>query len=137
MARPLHERFWKRITRLPSGCWVWSGYLDKQGYGRLNVAKRTRYAHIVAFELAGGSIPEGYTLDHLCRTRACVCPSHLEPVTRGENVLRGAGITAQNKRAESCKRGHRFTEQNTLWSRNKRGCRACAAFRKRRARQAA
>jgi len=30
-------------------------------------------------------------LDHLCRNRACVRPSHLEPVTQTENIRRGAG----------------------------------------------
>jgi hypothetical protein len=35
-----------------------------------------------------GPVPEGLELDHLCRVTTCVRPSHLEPVTTGENVRR-------------------------------------------------
>jgi hypothetical protein len=33
-------------------------------------------------------IPDGLTLDHLCRNKSCVNPDHLEPVTREENTVR-------------------------------------------------
>jgi hypothetical protein len=33
-------------------------------------------------------------LDHTCRQRNCVCPSHLEPVTRKENMRRAAASRA-------------------------------------------
>lgn len=41
-------------------------------------------------------MPEGLELDHLCRVRCCCNPSHLEPVTRAENIRRGlrAKLTA-------------------------------------------
>lgn len=65
------------------------------------------------------------TLDHLCRNRLCVNPEHLEVVSRGENVLRGVGVTAENKRKTHCAHGHEFTTENTYRYGNKRHCRTC------------
>lgn len=45
-------------------------------------------AHRWAYEFLVGEIPEGLTLDHLCRNKACVMPDHLEPVTQAENHRR-------------------------------------------------
>jgi hypothetical protein len=72
-----------------SGCWVWQGALSS-GYGSMRADGRTRPAHRVFYERHLGAIPKGLDLDHLCRNKACVNPAHLEPVTRRENVWRGA-----------------------------------------------
>ena len=73
-----------------------------------------------------GPIPEGLTLDHLCRVRACVNPAHLEPVTLRENTLRSPSApTAINARKTECLRGHAFTPENTWVHRSRRCCREC------------
>jgi hypothetical protein len=46
------------------------------------------YAHRIAWELEHGPVPEGLTLDHRCRVRHCVNPSHLEPVSHQVNCQR-------------------------------------------------
>lgn len=87
----LAAKFWLRVDNTDSAdeCWTWTGYTEaKSGYGRLSFGGARSYAHRVAYELAVGPIPEGLDLDHLCRVRNCVNPTHLEPVTRGENVRR-------------------------------------------------
>ncbi|GAA2699931.1 HNH endonuclease signature motif containing protein [Nonomuraea recticatena] len=66
-------------------CVIWTGPLNDRGYG---LGPRNRLAHRAIFELEVGPIPEGLTLDHLCRVRACVNPAHLEPVTRSVNTRR-------------------------------------------------
>jgi hypothetical protein len=46
-------------------------------------------AHVLAWELVNGPVPDGFGLDHLCRVRHCVNPEHLEIASQAENVQRG------------------------------------------------
>ena len=82
-----------------TGCWLWTAAL-KNGYGRITMMnpKRKTAAHRVSYEAFVGPIPEGLTLDHLCRVRCCVNPAHLEPVTMRENIMRGTSIVGQRMR---------------------------------------
>lgn len=92
-----------------SGCWEWVGRPATNGYARLHINGRHHYAHRFVYETAIGPIPEGRTLDHLCRNKMCVRPDHLEPVTDTENVLRGNGLGARNSRKTQCALGHPLT----------------------------
>ena len=111
-------------------CINWTGALDRDGYGRT----RRGLAHRVAYERQRGPIPDGLTIDHLCRNRSCVNVDHLEVVSRRENTMRGIAPTAINARKTYCKNGHPFDERNTRWTTGKdrqgrvttrRQCRAC------------
>lgn len=73
-----------------TGCWIWLGSLSDDGYpASVRVRRKTYRAHILYYRLIIGDIPTGASLDHTCRNRKCVNPSHLEPVTHTENVRRG------------------------------------------------
>src|SRR5882672_6137680 len=87
-------------------CWLWTGSRTRKGYGRVQWDGRTVQAHRLVYELLVGPIPVGLYLDHLCRNPRCVRPDHCEPVSNGENVLRGFGPPAVNARKTHCLRGH-------------------------------
>ena len=115
----------------PDTCWNWPGSVRRDGYGNTcetrDGEKRVFLVHREAWTILRGPIPDGLVIDHLCRNRRCMNPAHMEPVTLGENVLRGEGICAQRKRATHCKHGHEFTPENTYRRQNgHRGCRKCA-----------
>lgn len=71
-------------------CWVFSGRAEARGgYGQLRRRGRNHIAHRVSYETLVGEIPRGLELDHLCRVRRCIRPTHLEPVTSSINTRRG------------------------------------------------
>ena len=126
-----------------SGCVLWLGALDNNGYGRIKIQTEhgpsTALAHRVAYETFVGPIPEGLTLDHLCRTRGCINTRDLEPVTRSENNLRGFSPMAGNARKTHCPQGHAYSSENIYRSRkgSRRYCLACIKARSSTARPAA
>ena len=127
----LAERFWAKVDPDPDGgCWQWMGSISATGYGSVRTDARSEFRtalpHRVAYELLVGPIPDGLTLDHLCRNRSCVNPTHLEPVSLRENVLRGESPMARNARKTHCKRGRDLAEESTYVDPNGwRTCRIC------------
>lgn len=110
--------------QITEDCWVWLGYKDRDGYGLSSrpkvMSQGSNRAHRISYEAEHGFIPTGH-LDHLCRNRACVRPSHLEPVTAKVNAERG--MKAQQTH---CRQGHEFNEENTYRKPNgTRSCRKC------------
>ena len=125
------NRVLKKIEKT-SGCWLWTGSIDGVGYGRIWNGIKMTGAHRVVYELLVGPIPDGLQLDHLCRVRHCVNPSHLEPVTCRENLLRGVGVSAKAARQTHCIHGHELTEENIYrWGKrpNARYCKICIKIR--------
>lgn len=117
-----------------TGCWLWTGGVSAKNYGQISSSRiksaGTRIAHRFAYELLVGPIPEGLTLDHLCRVRICVNPDHLEPVSSRENTLRGLAPAAENLRKAACIHGHEFTPENTRVSAlGHRCCLTCERLR--------
>lgn len=84
--------FWVKIDASagPNKCWPWTGYLDKDGYGKFCTVvagmTRTVRPHRHAYEQQHGTIPEGRVLMHLCDNRACCNPAHLRPGTQKDNI---------------------------------------------------
>lgn len=127
-------RFWARVDA-DGDCWEWTGSLTGAGYGMVAWREDGKVvqqnSHRFAWEQLVGPIPDGLTLDHLCRNTKCVNPDHLEPVTVRENTLRGYGPSAANATALACKYGHPFTSEN-VWYDAKRNARHCLTCNRRR-----
>lgn len=128
-SKPLSERVSYTVNDA-TGCWEWQKARDPDGYGRIGVNGKIRFAHRVVFELiTGRQLVPGLSLDHLCRNPSCVNPAHLEEVSHRANMLRGATVGAANARKTHCLRGHPFDAENTVVSHRASGptrvCRAC------------
>jgi hypothetical protein len=124
-------RFLEKIEASEDGCWNWTAGITRKGYATFwdQVQNRDRRAHRWAYEWFIGPIPEGLQIDHLCRNRRCVNPTHLEPVTARENTFRGVTIAARNAAKTHCPSGHPFDETNTYRRKSGRDCRACRLIR--------
>ena len=129
---------WDRIDA-SGDCWLWTGYLDRGGYGRTQVFGKNQGVHRAVWEALVGEIPDGLQIDHLCRNASCCNPDHLEVVTGQENMSRGYIRSYPPYSAKThCKQGHPLSGDNLRLSKQKYGglhrqCKACgnASHRKR------
>lgn len=128
---PPEVRFQSFVEVTDGGCHQWRGAVQSNGYGRFTTGTRREgnvrlaLAHRWAYERWVAPIPDGMTVDHLCRNRGCVNPAHMEIVSRGANTLRGESITATNKAKTHCLRGHELKGANLYVTRGHRQCRTC------------
>ena len=91
--KPVFVRFWNFVlVEKETGCWLWQGRKQRDGYANFYIPgiSNAVNAHRWSYEFFVADIPEGLTIDHLCRVRHCVNPNHLEAVTFLENMRRGA-----------------------------------------------
>ena len=123
----LPSYFQERIAVSSSGCWEWTKGRHYNGYASCDFKRfGSNRAHRVIYELVIAPIPEGLVIDHLCRVRHCINPSHTEPVTNLENLRRGWAIITH------CPHGHEYTPDNAYIKpgTGTRNCRTCDAARR-------
>jgi hypothetical protein len=126
------ERFWAKVQK-SNGCWRWTGAHSDTGYGIFMLSgtkpkRKAVLAHRHMWEIQRGPIPAGLTIDHLCRNRECVNPSHMEVVTQKENNRRASGISTIHAAKPKCpKCGGEYARMGT----GERRCIPCRLARRR------
>lgn len=74
------DKFMNNIQKLDSGCWIWTGGKNPNGFGvfyvdRYHLVQAHRFIFLVLQNL---SIPSEIDVNHLCNEKLCVNPEHLE-----------------------------------------------------------
>lgn len=90
----LTDRLWRRVDK-SGDCWIWQGWTNEHGYGRINTGKddgepRDPYVHRVAWEEASGRpLADGEDVCHICDVPACVRNDEIgEYVVNGRTFVR-------------------------------------------------
>lgn len=112
------------------GCWLWTGYVNRQGYGTGYYGDYHGGAHRIVWMILVGPVTSEIHLHHRCQVRNCVNPEHLEPLTHDEHIARHVDL-------DHCIYGHPRTPENTYIRKTPPGvgarmCRPCMAANVRR-----
>jgi hypothetical protein len=127
LAESAEKRFAKSVKEGPipearpdlGPCLLFTG-AKSNGYGQFRYEERNGYAHRYAWERENGPIPDGLTVDHLCRVRHCVRVSHFELVDAVTNYMRAVAVR------DKCPNGHPYTADNLRTYRGgRRRCVTC------------
>ena len=84
----IEKKFWSRVDRKQSHeCWLYTGYTDKDGYGRFHVDNVPVGAHVLAWKFTRKcEVPEGMYILHMCDNSTCCNPNHVYAGTQLDNM---------------------------------------------------
>lgn len=86
------ERFKAKYLIKENGCWEWTAFRNKKGYGMLDINGRMTIASRVSYMIFIGDIEHNFMVCHKCDNPCCCNPFHLFKGTALDNC-----IDAQNK----------------------------------------
>lgn len=112
-------------------CWISTYSVASHGYAQIGwqdgdyrqVVTAHRAAWVYHNEM---QIPEGHTIDHLCKNRRCVNPEHLRMLSNFENARRTHG---RDWPVGTCVNGH--PNSDLYWNGKKYACKPCKVMHQR------
>lgn len=124
-----------------TGCWLYQGFISRNGYGEFNLHGKGMRAHRAAYILWKGSLADDLDVCHTCDVRHCCNPDHLWAGTNEQNLHDASDKGRHHcQRKTHCPQGHPYDEANTRIVRTRsytgvgRACRTCERERHRRRR---
>ena len=79
------DRFMSHVHKHDSGCWLWTAFRMKSGYGFFRTPLKNELSHRASYRLFNGQLDTRDVM-HQCDTPSCVNPNHLVLGTRLENM---------------------------------------------------
>jgi hypothetical protein len=134
--RLLRYRYIEPITN----CWIWTGAMHRNGYGKIGIEGRTEQVHRASAHVwLNFDLKSKLRVLHKnsCHRRNCFNPDHLYVGNQSRNILDAVELGTQvNARKTHCPQGHEYTPENTileikLFGRKTRHCKICNNSRKR------
>lgn len=82
-----YDRFMAKVEAASSGCWLFAGAHDRDGYAIFSLRGRAiRAIRFVLWVRDGRRVPKNRVVLHKCDNPGCVNPDHLSVGTQRQNV---------------------------------------------------
>ena len=126
------ERAAKKYLQI-GDCFISNYSVASHGYAQIGWSENNKtnmtLAHRAAWVFHNGQIPDGMTIDHVCKNKRCVNINHLRILSNFDNARRTNGADWE---LGKCKNGHPDTELMRVTRKTKFGerrdglaCRIC------------
>lgn len=129
------ERAATKHVESEDGCWISTYSVASHGYAQIGWQESGDRWVVTAHRAAwvyhtGKQIPEGMTIDHICKNRPCINPAHLRMTTNFENARRTFG---RDWKMGECANGH--SNDHLYWNGDRYRCKPCTLMYQRRYRE--
>lgn len=93
-----------------SGCLLWLGGVDKDGYGVTSLHGKNFRVHRASWQIEYGSIPDNLAVLHRCDVACCLNPKHLFLGTQAVNM---ADMVTKSRQANGARHGRTTKPERT------------------------